>query len=183
MEITLKQLLGGTSIIVISIGIVQWLLSLWVKSRLEKSIQHEYDAKLENLKNILKDKYDLSKTEMEFYDGMIGKFGGFLAKIKRYELENKKLLTQETALKDPSLKEPYMEFIDSATEFVAKSFVFLNEDSYCNLKNALDPTKTKSLADLNNNFLDAMRKSIYPKTILNAKNDLKELNYDDTKTQ
>lgn len=39
------------SIIIISLTIVQFLLSIWVKTRIESSIKHEYDKKLEDYKH------------------------------------------------------------------------------------------------------------------------------------
>ena len=50
IQLTFKQLSGGIFSVVIFFGIIQWLLSVWIKSRLEKSIQHEYDKKLEDYK-------------------------------------------------------------------------------------------------------------------------------------
>jgi len=40
----------GGVIIVSIIGIIQWLLTMWIKSRLENSIKHEYDKILEEFK-------------------------------------------------------------------------------------------------------------------------------------
>lgn len=44
------QLFTSLTFVVICISILQLLLSIWIKSRLEKSIQHEYDKKLEEYK-------------------------------------------------------------------------------------------------------------------------------------
>src|SRR3989344_8003482 len=116
----------------------------------------------EKIKNIFRSEYDLSKSEREFYDGMIKIIYKFISEIERYEFENKKTLTKTIALGDPILKKQYQEFIDSANEFIGKSFVFLNEDSYNNLKIALE--HPDSFAGLSNDLLYAMRKSLYPKT-------------------
>ncbi len=40
-------LLGVLSLVGLS-ALIQWLLAIWIKARLEKSIQHEYDKKLED---------------------------------------------------------------------------------------------------------------------------------------
>lgn len=48
IQISTPQLFLGTSILVISLGIIQFLLSNWIKTRLEKSIEHEYAKKLED---------------------------------------------------------------------------------------------------------------------------------------
>lgn len=50
IQITTPQFFLGTFILVISFGVIQFLLSIWIKARLEKSIQHEYDKKLEDYK-------------------------------------------------------------------------------------------------------------------------------------
>lgn len=79
-------------------------------------------------------------------------------------------------LADTELKEKYFKFIDSMNIFVQRSYVFLNEENYSRLKNALD-TST-DFADLGNNLLDAMRKSIHPNTKLTTQGgDFKEFHY------
>lgn len=110
---------------------------------------------------------------------MIEKIYKFLAEIKRYEFENNITLTNEAILGSKELKIKWFKFKDSASEFVAKSYVFLKEKSYLNLKNALDTSKGNkgNFADLSNNLLDAMRKSIYPSTKLTPREDLKEFKY------
>jgi len=47
IEIDIKEILGCVSFLAFLLGITQWLLSLWIKARLEQSIKHEYDKKLE----------------------------------------------------------------------------------------------------------------------------------------
>jgi hypothetical protein len=51
------QVIGGVMSLVSSLGIIQWLLSIWIKSRLEQSIRHEYDKQLEEYK------FSLSKRD------------------------------------------------------------------------------------------------------------------------
>jgi len=175
INITFNQLFLGTFTLVIGFGVIQWLLSLWIKARLDKSIQHEYDKKLEEMKNILKDKYDLSKTEREFYDGIIEKIYELSSEIKKYEFENKKKVTNDNLLVDPVFKKKWFEFNNSASNFFGKSFVFLKDENYLNLKNSLN--HSQDFAMLHNNLLEAMRKSIYPETKLNAKENLKDFPY------
>lgn len=50
IEITYNQIITSSLIIIILSGVVQWLVAKWVSARLEKSIQHEYDKKLEELR-------------------------------------------------------------------------------------------------------------------------------------
>lgn len=52
MPITLE----GTLLIVSLAGVLQWLLAEWLKARLQASLKHEYDKKLESIKA------DLSKA-------------------------------------------------------------------------------------------------------------------------
>jgi hypothetical protein len=134
-------------------------------------ITHE----IETVKNVFKDQRDLSKTEKEFYLNMIEKIYQFSSEIKKYEFENNRLATNEDFLQDADLKNKLFEFKDSASEFIGKSFVFLKEENYLNLKKALK--KTSTYADLTNNLLDAMRKSIHPDTKLSSENDLTEFKY------
>lgn len=50
INLTNGQLFVGSIFIIFCISLVQFFLSNWIKSRLEKSIQHEYDKKLEEYK-------------------------------------------------------------------------------------------------------------------------------------
>lgn len=131
---------------------------------------------IEKVKNIFKDQYDLSRAEREFYGRMIETIYRFSAEIKKYEFENKQLASGDVFLTNQALKKKLFEFKDLANEFVGKSYVFLKEENYLNLKKALDTTST--FADLTNNLLDAMRKSLYPDTKLSPQSgDLKEFKY------
>src|SRR3989344_7817256 len=68
---------------------------------------------IEEVKNIYKSKYDLSKTEREFYNDMTHTLQGYLAIIKRYELDNGGLensLTYEKSMADPELKKSTLDF-------------------------------------------------------------------------
>jgi len=50
MTISIDQIILWTTLQVVLLSLVQWLLANWIKERLEKSIQHEYDKKLEEYK-------------------------------------------------------------------------------------------------------------------------------------
>lgn len=57
VQLTIAQLLESTVLLILGIGVIQWLLSIWIKSRLEQSIRHEYDRRLEEYK------FSLSKRD------------------------------------------------------------------------------------------------------------------------
>jgi hypothetical protein len=133
---------------------------------------------VEEVKNIYKNYYDLSKSEREFYSIMIEIFQDFLAEIKRYELNNKtkeNSTTKAIILKNPDLKVKYLEFIDAANNILAQAFVFLGEESYKRFKKSLKAQTTFS--EMRYNFFDAMRQSIYPETGISAKEDSWDLKY------
>jgi len=175
-QISFSQLISGILTITSLLGILQWLLIKWMGIRLEKSIQHEYDRKIESIKNILKDQYDLSKTEREFYDQMVETINNFFGELKKYQFKNNiKSATKANVLENEELKNKYFVFIDSINEFIEKSYVFLKEENYTRLHEALN--SSTDLANLANNLLDAMRRSIYPDTKLNAKEKVKEFHY------
>jgi len=133
-------------------------------------------SEIEKVKIMFKDQYELSKTERDFYENMTKTIYKFSAKIKKYEFENKsKLATKEIVLANEELKKDFFEFIDNASEFVGKSYVFLKEENYQNLKDALN-TKS-SFADLTKNLLYAMRKSLHPDTKLKPEENFKEFRY------
>jgi hypothetical protein len=50
IQLTLGQVLGGTAFLITCVGLLQWLISNWLKIRLEQSIRHEYDKQLEEYK-------------------------------------------------------------------------------------------------------------------------------------
>lgn len=134
-------------------------------------------GEIESVKNIFRDRYNLSKTERDFYEEMVKTIYKFLAKIKRYEKENGVNAATKTDIEtNPDLKDAFYEFIDSSNEFIGKSYAFLKEESYTNLKDALKTTTTFS--ELAKNLLYAMRKSLHPVTTLEpTAENLKEFNY------
>lgn len=133
-------------------------------------------SEIELVKNIFKDQYDLSKTEREFYNEMAKDIYKFIADIKKYEFEHGvNSATKEVILAEPNFKESYFKFIDSANEFIGKSYIFLKEESYQHLKEAINTEG--SFADLANDLLYAMRKSLYPTTKLKPRENLKEFKY------
>ncbi len=48
---TVGEVLGFIGINAILIAVLQWLATIWLKSRLEASIRHEYDVALTKLQN------------------------------------------------------------------------------------------------------------------------------------
>ncbi|MHB1330370.1 MAG: hypothetical protein ACYCY6_00100 [Minisyncoccota bacterium] len=57
IQLTVTQIFGGIMLFILGLGIIQWILSIWIKSRLEQSIRHEYDRQLEEYK------FSLSKRD------------------------------------------------------------------------------------------------------------------------
>ncbi len=136
-------------------------------------------TEIEAIKNIFKDQYDLSKSEREFYEKIAGKIYKFLAIVKKYEFENKpNVLTREAIFENAELKSDYFEFIDNANEFIGKSYIFLKEENYQNLKDAFPlGDKGTNFAKLCQDLLHSMRRSIYSNTKLEPDESLKEFNY------
>lgn len=58
------QIIFSSTLIILSIGAIQWLLSMLIKSRLEKSIEHEYNKKLEEYKLVLQKEYSKFTNEL-----------------------------------------------------------------------------------------------------------------------
>lgn len=165
--------------IIVALLIVRFLPSYFSKKAENLAIIEDIGKitqEIGEIKNVLKDQYDLSKTEREFYIEMIEIIYKFSAEIKKYEFENKLVATEASILANTDLKKKLFEFKDSANEFIGKSYVFLKEKNYLNLKAALDTSS--SFADLSNNLLDAMRKSLHSDTKLSSKkHDLREFKY------
>jgi hypothetical protein len=130
---------------------------------------------MEEIKNIYQNKYDLSKVEREFYNNMVAIIYEFSAEIKKYEFKENTVVTKEIVLGNESLKQEYFEFIDSANELLGKAFVFLGENNYTLLKEAVDTSI--NFDKLTKNLLDAMRKSIHANTKLTSESDIKDLHY------
>ncbi len=87
MESTIIQFSGvQISIILFFLLIFQFLSSIWIKSRLEKSIQHEYDKKLEEYKFL-----QLQKQKSEI-------IGRFFAKWIKYRGQERTILDKKELL-------------------------------------------------------------------------------------
>ncbi|MEK7511501.1 MAG: hypothetical protein AAB575_00585 [Patescibacteria group bacterium] len=170
--------------------IVPFLLGLFIHKYLPKYFEEkaknlatkedigEITKEVEEVKNIYKNHYDLSRTEREFYEQMVKATQKFLADIKRYELEKgtgENSATKEVIMSVPQLRENFLLFVDSANEIFAKAFVFLGEESYQRLKDALE--EKSNFAAIRLNLLDAMRGSIYPETSFRAVTDTWDLKY------
>jgi len=133
---------------------------------------------IEEVKNIYKEKYDLSNIEREFYNDMIKELQKFLSVIKRYELKagtGENSLTHEVAMKDTELAKQTLDFKDAASEILARAFVFLNEENYKLLQGAFKPKN--NFAEIRHNLLDAMRQSIHRDTKLKADEDSLDIKY------
>jgi hypothetical protein len=83
IQITFPQLFISTSIVTILVIIVQFLLSNWIKSRLEKSIEHEYSKKIED--------YRFSILQRE----QASKIASLLAKWAKYSAKEKTILKEK----------------------------------------------------------------------------------------
>lgn len=138
----------------------------------------EITKQIELVKNIYKQAYDLLSAERKFYDELILVTETFLAEIKRHELKTNSgpdSLTKDKIMGNDDLREKFLNFIDKANVILAKSFVFLSEESYTNFKNVFE--KQTDFAHIRINLLDAMRKSVYPNTKLKAIKDSKNISY------
>lgn len=49
-QVSTQEIIIGNVVFVILFSLLQWLLSLWIKARLENSIKHEYSIRLEEFK-------------------------------------------------------------------------------------------------------------------------------------
>lgn len=133
---------------------------------------------IEEVKNIYKSNYDLSRTERDFYNEIIKELQEFLAIMKEYEFNAgsaKSYINNDLIMIDPSLKEKNIEFKNRANEILAKSFVFLKEENYKLIKDAFD--KQENFAEMRYYLLDAMRQSIHKDTKLKAKIDSLDIKY------
>lgn len=104
----------------------------------------------------------------------------FLAVIKTHEIKTGKgrdSLTKDEIMQDPYLREKWINFVDEANVILAKSFVFLSEESYTNFKNIFEKQTESDFAHTRLNLLDAMRKSVHPDTKLKAIEDSKNIAY------
>jgi len=178
MQALLVQILIAivqTVLIVLGVKYLPSYLSQKGKNLATKEDIAEITQKIEEVKTAYKDRYDLSKTERDLYNIMIESIHDFLVEIKKYEFRNNVSLTNEVVMSNDELREKLFKFKDTASLFVSKSYVFLKEENYMGLKEALDTTS--SFADLANNLLDAMRRSLYPDTQLSPRDDPKEFKY------
>jgi hypothetical protein len=80
IQLTSGQISLSIFILIISFGIIQFLSTLWIKARLEKSIQHEYDKKIED--------YRFSIIQRE----QAAKIATFLARWGKYSGRESKIL-------------------------------------------------------------------------------------------
>jgi len=105
IQITISQLLASTTILISFFGGIQWLTANWIKTRLEKSIQHEYDKKLEDYRfsQIQRQKAETIATFFAKWIKYRGKEKNFLDDkelINYYEELNKMSLEISLWIKD-----------------------------------------------------------------------------------
>ncbi len=89
------------AIIFIAIGILQFLLANWIKSRIEQSIQHEYDKKLEDYKfsQLQRQKAESIANLFAFWIKYRGNENTLLSKKEQFEYyENLNRMSIELAL-------------------------------------------------------------------------------------
>lgn len=93
-----NQIFFGVISIIVLLSLIQWLLAIWIKSRLEKSIQHEYDKKLENYKFT-----QLQRQKAEAVARLFSKWIKYRGKESDY-LEKNELLNFYEELNQTSLE-------------------------------------------------------------------------------
>lgn len=98
IQISLKQIIISATIIALCMTLLQWLLALWIKNRLEKSIQHEYDKKLEDYRFS-----QLQRQKAEILAQFFAKWVKFRAKEKEL-LDEKQLIEYYEELNRMSLE-------------------------------------------------------------------------------
>lgn len=103
-----------TSGIIIAISIVQFLLSIWIKSRLENSIHHEYDKKLEEYKflHLQKQKSEIIAKFFAKWIKYNGQERNFLSKkelVDYYEDLNKMSFELSLWISDDNILKEVME--------------------------------------------------------------------------
>src|SRR5258706_15215200 len=94
IQINFNDLLLGSSIGVLLLGCIQFLLANWIRTRLEQSIRHEYDKKLEDYRfsQVQRQKADMIATFFAKWIKYRGKERDFLDDkelINYYEELNK----------------------------------------------------------------------------------------------
>lgn len=83
IQVTYDQIIAGTISLAFLLGVIQFLLAIWINARLEKSIQHEYDKKLED--------YRFSILQRE----QAAKIATFFAKWAKYSAKEKTILNKK----------------------------------------------------------------------------------------
>ena len=112
---------------------IAWLLRGWISERLKQSIEHEYSAKLENLKNELNAKLETIKHGYEvhqlrtslFFDHQRTAFAEILAKVAEVNQEWWSGYEPDIGLTEPVPSAPYRDL--KALYF--KHQLFLDSDS------------------------------------------------------
>lgn len=153
IQLSLGQTLGSALGLSVLICIVQWLLALWIKSRLETSIRHEYDKKLEDYKfsQLQRAKASLIADFFSKWTKYRGKEEEFLDKkelCSYYEELNKMSLEISMWLKDENLLDEIMSLfglkesapdVRTLTGKVRKLILELEEDKFDSWKIVIWP--------------------------------------------
>ena len=164
IQITITQFLLGSTFIVLLLGIIQFLLSNWIRIRLEQSIQHEYAKKLEDYKfsNVERQKAEMIATFFAKWIKYRGKERDFLNDkelIDYYEELNKMSLEITLWIKDEQVLNEIMSRtqlkdgvgdIFSITTKIRKLILNIKDDKfdYQNITRWPAPEKAKKLFKL-----------------------------------
>jgi len=113
LQLTTNQVIGGTLSLALLLSLVQWLLANWIKARLEKSIQYEYDRKLEDYKfsRLQRQKAEIIARLFARWIKYLGKEEGFLNKealIDYYEELNQMSLELSLWIPDKEILDDIM---------------------------------------------------------------------------
>ena len=96
--ISTGQVILGTASLATLLSLVQWLLATWIKARLEKSIQYEYDERLEDYKFS-----QLQRQKAEVIAQLFARWIKYLGKEQDY-LDKKALIDYYEELNQMSLE-------------------------------------------------------------------------------
>ena len=136
LQISIEKLIFSATLVTFLLGIIQWILSLWIKTRLEKSIQHEYDKQLEEYR------FSISKREK------IANIASFFSLWIKYRGHERKWLNDE-------------DLIDYYKELTKMSFelaLWVDDDNL--LKDIMKRLKNEDGSENINNLLLKAKKII-----------------------
>lgn len=79
-------------LILCGIGVLQWVFALWIRTRLEKSVQHEYDKEIEKHKTQLAAVFE---REKKLYDGKLLQYKKYNRDIFEVSIKMKEYLRKD----------------------------------------------------------------------------------------